>query len=123
MHQCFFLLHFIFSTFRSSRCHFSLVVLSFSQCYIYYFCFLRYSCREQWLLLSRWVFSSFVFLFSNIHDTSVANNSKIDFKVFLCGLYCGYERLTFQGVVPTLPRIVLCIIPRLNPRSNAYNRI
>ena len=45
---------------------------------------------------------------------------QIDFKGWLCGLYDGYEGLTFQGGVPTLPRIVICRTPLLNPLSNAY---
>ena len=75
MHQCFFLLHFIFRLFGQFDVISVQWFYHFHSAIFIIFCSLRYFCREQRLFLSGWIFSSFIFFFSNIHGTSVATDS------------------------------------------------
>ena len=67
------------------------------------FCYLRYFCREQRLFLSGWIFSSFIISFPISTVLLLRPTHRIDFKVLTALLGFGYERLTFQGGVTTLP--------------------
>ena len=84
MHQCFFLLHFIFSTFRSNRCYFSSVLYHFHSAIIVIYSF-------PTVLLSRATVISFrldiffiYYFFSNIHGTSVATDAQNRFLGVNC---------------------------------------
>ena len=81
--------------------------------YLLFIHFLRDFCREQRLFLSGWIFSSFIISFPISTALLLRPTHRIDFKVLTALLGFGYERLTFQGGVPTLPRIVLSLNPAL----------